>query len=756
MNKVKISYQAFDQFILRTPLLPFQFYQKLTSGNNVEDQGLEEAFSDPLIREAIFLASPTLYFELEKWVKGELESKKEQRVKLSLLKYLSRMSSRCTPFGLFAGCTLGNFSNNTQLDIGSPKNHQRFTRPDMNYLVALSQDLAKKEHIKTQLIYFPNSSLYVVGEQLRYIEYFYVESRRQHQIVEIDNTPYLQKIIQAATDGATLPDLAKQLIDDTISLEEAYGFLDELLESQVLTSNLEPSVSGPPFVDQMLNILQPLQDCEKEVAFLQEITKQFKALDEKLGNDPKTYLSLSSFLKTQPTAFELKYLFQTDLEPNGKNCILSKDHLTQIKKALVLFNSITPPAKDNNLTRFKEAFNERYEEREMPLSHVLDVETGIGYPQNSGDGDINPLIDDLFIPASQNTFKEQEVKLNSVHRILFEKLVAANQAKEKVIILKESDFSEFSQNWDDLPDTLASMVELVKEGGQTKIRISGCGGSSAANILGRFCHKESSITPLTKNIIAKEKELEPNKIIAEIVHLPEARVGNILMRPNFREYEIPYLAQSILPSNKKLPLEDLYISIKNSRIYLRSKKHNKEVLPHLTNAHNYSANALPIYHFLSDLQTQGLRGGVGFNFGPLESMFDFLPRVEYGNLILHEAKWRILKDNIKKLMPLKNEKEKLMKSLKQFQQHKGIPQYVLLADGDNELLINLNNYSSVLMLLETVKNRNEFILKEFLHHDDGVVRSKKGHYTNQVIVSFFNEKKMNLISQLNQELHATA
>ena len=315
----------------------------------------------------------------------------------------------------------------------------------------------------------------------------------------------------------------------------------------------------------------------------------------------------------------------------------------------------------------------------MPLSHVLDVETGIGYPQNSGDGDINPLIDDLFIPGSQNTFKEREVKLNSVHRIIFEKLVAANQAKEQIIQLKESDFNEFSQNWDDLPDTLASMVELVKEGGQTKIQISGCGGSSAANILGRFCHKESPITPFTKNIIAKEKELEPNKIIAEIVHLPEARVGNILMRPNFREYEIPYLAQSILPSNKKLPLEDLYISIKNSRIYLRSKKHNKEVLPHLTNAHNYSANALPIYHFLSDLQTQGLRGGVGFNFGPLESMFDFLPRVAYGNLILHEAKWRILKDNIKKLMPLKNEKEKLMKSLKQFQRHKGIPQYVLLA-----------------------------------------------------------------------------
>ena len=744
-------FAAFDQYVLRTPLLPFTFYRKLTSGNKISSTALKKVLSDVVIKEAIFLASPTLYFELEKWIKGELEQKKETKVQLSLLKYLSRMSSRCTPFGLFAGCTLGSFSENTQIKLKNTSKHKRFTRPDMNYLVALSQDLAKKEHIKKQLTYTPNSSLYSIGEQLRYIEYFYVDSRRQHHIVEVDSSSYLIKVLKAAKNGATIHELANQLIDETISEDESLSFLDELLESQVLTSNLEPSVSGPPFVEQMLNVLNTLHDCESEIKLLNEISSRLEKLDRKLGNQPKDYLRLSTYLKEQETGFELKYLFQTDLEPQTISNTVERKYLSQIKKALVLFNKITSISGESNLTRFRDAFYERYEEREMPLSFVMDVETGIGYLQEVGSGDVNPLIDDLLIPPSENTFEEQNVKLNKVHRILLKKVLEAKKNKDHVIVLETDDFEGLPQNWGDLPDTLSTMIELVKENGEVKIRISGCGGPSAANLLGRFCHQESELTPFTQSIIAKEKAMESDKILAEIVHLPEARVGNILMRPNFREFEIPYLAKSILSEEKKLPIDDLYISVKNRRIHLRSKKYNKEVLPKLTNAHNFSANSLPIYHFLADLQAQGFRRWVGFSFGSLDAMFDFLPRVEYENLILHEARWRIKESEFKMFLSPKIHQEEMMKNLGRLRESKNIPQFVLLVDGDNELLINLENYTSVLMLLETVKNRKEFIIKEFLHHQEGIVLSEDGYHTNQMVFAFFNKDKLDRVSLSNKE-----
>ncbi|MEL6976511.1 MAG: lantibiotic dehydratase family protein, partial [Bacteroidota bacterium] len=655
MKNQPFPYKAFNQFILRVPILPLTFFFDLTSGDEVSENSLQNAFQDPVIQEAVFLASPTLFFELQKWMEGDLDSKKAQRMVTSLLKYLSRMSSRCTPFGLFAGCATGNFSETTDLVIEASTEHRRFTRPDMNYLVALSQDFAKKEHIKSQLTYFPNSSLYSIGGQLRYIEYFYVESRRQHHIVEIDHSPYLEKVLQLASKGASLKVLANQLIDESITSEEAYGFLDELLESQVLTSNLEPSVSGPPFVEQMLAVLSSLQACEAEISFLEEIAKRFKVLDEGLGNPTKAYLDLSEFIKKESTGFELKFLFQTDLELRVQGLTLDRELLSQIERALQLFNSITPPTENNNLKRFKEAFQARYEEREMPLSLVLDVETGIGYIQDIGSGDVNPLVDDLIIPPKENTFNQREVKLNKFHQLLFNKLTAANAKGQQIIRLEQSDIKDFETNSEDLPDTMSAMIELIQYEGRTKIRMSGCGGSSAANLLGRFCHEQSGITPFAKTIIAAERDMEPDKILAEIVHLPEARVGNILMRPSFREFEIPYLANSVIESEWKLSLDDLFISVRNNRIFLRSHKHNKEVLPRLSNAHNYSANALPIYHFLADMQTQDLRGGINFNFGPLDSFFDFLPRVEYDDLILQEAKWRIRKKEFEKWVAVRKE-----------------------------------------------------------------------------------------------------
>ena len=682
MSRSSFPYAAFDEFVLRAPILPLQFFVELTSGDEVSEKSLQNAFQNPVIEEAVFLASPTLFFELQKWINGDLDSKKATRVTISLLKYLSRMSSRCTPFGLFAGCATGNFSETTDLVIGASTEHRRFTRPDMNYLVALSQDFAKKEHIKSQLTYFPNSSLYSIGDQLRYIEYFYVDSRRQHHIVEIDHSPYLEKVLQLASQGASLKALAEQLMDETITVEEAYGFLDELLESQVLTSNLEPSVSGPPFVEQMLAVLSSLQACEAEISFLEEIAKRFKVLDEGLGNPTKAYLDLSEFIKKESTGFELKFLFQTDLELSGQALTLDRELLSQIQRALQLFNSITPPTENNNLKRFKEAFRARYEEREMPLSLVLDVETGIGYIQDIGSGDVNPLVDDLIIPPEENIFNPKEVKLNKFHQLLFDKVTAANAKGLQVIHLHKSDVKDFETNWDDIPDTLSTMTELIQMNGQTKISLSGCGGSSAANLLGRFCHEESGITPFAKSIVTKESSMEPDTILAEIVHLPEARVGNILMRPSFREFEIPYLANSVLQTEKKLTLDDLHISIQNNRVFLRSKKYNKEVLPRLSNAHNYSANALPIYHFLADLQTQDLRGGIFFNFGPLDGFYDFLPRVEYDDLILHKAKWRIRKKEFEKWVAIRNDKAALQKKIKGIMEERRLPQYVLLVDGD--------------------------------------------------------------------------
>jgi len=171
MNQ-KNPFNNFSGYVLRTPILPFTFYKLLTEGKEINDSTYRKVCKEKVVKEALFLASPSLYEETQKWLSNELDDPiRVEKLKFSLLKYLSRMSSRCTPFGLFAGCSVGQFDDNNNIELAGDQEHQRHTRPDMNYLVALSQDLVKKSEIRNSLLFFPNSSLYRVGNQFKYIEY---------------------------------------------------------------------------------------------------------------------------------------------------------------------------------------------------------------------------------------------------------------------------------------------------------------------------------------------------------------------------------------------------------------------------------------------------------------------------------------------------------------------------------------------------------------------------------------------------------
>src|SRR5439155_17414597 len=130
---------------------------------------------------------------------------------------------------------------------------------------------------------------------------------------------------------------------------------------------------------------------------------------------------------------------------------------------------------------------------------------------------------------------------------------------------------------------------------------------------------------LVQEITNTEQEHNPDIVFAEIVHLPESRVGNILLHPSFREYEIPFLARSSVDGHHQIPLQDLFVSIKDNKVLLRSASLNKQVIPRLSSAHNYSRNALPVYQFLCDLQLQGHKAGLGFYWGSLEGFYSQLP-----------------------------------------------------------------------------------------------------------------------------------
>ena len=730
-------YQFFDEYAVRSPLFSLKDFIEKTDRDEIPDEVLREISADPVFQEAVYLASPYLHGEILKWLnsEGKLSSRQHEKLKNTVLKYYSRMSTRCTPFGLFSGVGLGTFNTDISTSISNNQqpttnNQIRDTKLDMHFLVALSETLAKIPEIKSQLLFYPNTSIYRVGSRIRYVEYTYAEGKREYVISLAPNSQELHQLLKFTQKGKTIAQITETLINDEITEEDAAGFIEELIENQVLVSELEPNVSGADFLDAIIAIVQRF-GTGNYTDILVCIQKKLEQLDLKIGNSVSLYAEAEELMKFFNINYEQKFLFQTDVYFNN-TFQLPVTWKKELKMAMTFVNRISLFNKDTVFETFKKAFYERFETEEVPLTYVLDTEIGIGYKQNIHTKGLHPYVEDIILPGKVMK-PEWNLRLNPVQIILHKKIQDNLLDRTFSIELSEEDFKDFEEYWEDLPDTLSFMTEIVSENGQEKLFFNGGGGSSAGDLLARFCSEKSEIRNFVKTIADKEKALNPDVISAEIVHLPEARIGNVIRRPLLREYEIPYLAQSALPQEKQIPVEDLYISIKNDRIMLRSKRLNKEVKPYLTNAHNYAADSLPVYHFLCDLYSQHKRSGLSFYWGDLKKIYRFLPRIEYKNIILSKAQWKIKEDEVHSLFTVMDNKNEFLSDLKTWRNKRQMPKWIQWAQSDNTLVLNLENYTCAKLFMTIVQRRKSIRVEEFLYHE-------KEDFARQFVFSLYKDQ----------------
>ena len=733
MPDYKIKY--FSEYVLRTPLFPLSVYFKIIE--NYSSEKSAAFYKNPVVKEALNLASPDLKKQLDKWdlETSSLSNEKKESLELTFLKYAARMSSRCTPFGLFAGCSIGKLDSETNITIASLDKHKRFTQFDMQYWVAMLQDIAKSDKARLHLKYFPNSSIYEIGDFYRFIEYKYVNAKREHQISALRKSYVLEELVLQAKSGITISEMISFLADDDSEKDQAKAFIDKLIDFQFLISELDAVVSGNDEWKRITDIFTSIPFFDKETELFKGLNKKLSDLDLTLSPTEECYKEIKQTIKEIGTGYEEKYLFQTDLNITTLKNNLNKKVPQKVLRAIQFLNGFQRNKEIKNHENFKKAFIQRYESKELPLNIVLDTETGIGYLQNHEMNDTHEILENFSFKPKQ--VKEKSQIWTSVDLILQKKLHHCIFKGEKNITLSEKDFPDFDVNFTNAPVTFSAMIELFND---EQIALTATGNVSAAKLLGRFCTGNSEIYNLTKEIIKKEDEYHPNKILAEIVHIPEARTGNILKRPVLRKHEISYLCKPGVAQEDNLDLEDLYISVKSNRIILRSKKYNKEIIPCLSNAHNFSSgSSLPIYHFLCDLHLQDTKPVPSFYWGVLESQYDFFPRVIYNKVILSKAKWRVKKVEIRPFYSL-DQMRKTEEFLK-WRSERNIPRFVNWVNSDNTLLFDFESSICIELFLKSLKQKEEFFLEEFLFTEKSVVKNSVGDYfSNQIILSYYKEK----------------
>lgn len=721
-----------DKIILRTPLFPFK-----------------RANDSELFEEAIYIASPVLYKEYKKFIANSLNPKKEvEKVKQSVYKYKSRAQYRCTPFGIFAGLNIGKWGDKNQVELNSNIKNilNRKVKLDMNVLCTLVSELVKLSCIKPYLKFYPNSSIYSYGDSYRYVEYQFINNFRSHKISKVDSSHYLKNILDKCSNGYKYQQICDLLVSSGIDIRSAQNFIDEVIEAQLLVHELEPRLTGKDYFDFVLANLKEIYSSNQNyelqliLQYLDEIRTLIKKSEDcNKVNRIEIYKAIFEKIKVILKDKNETNLLQIDLYKKTEKNSVQESIKHQLENTVKFLNKISPPTTNSNLERFTKRFSERYEEQEVSLLHALDNETGIGYPISDDNG-INSLVDDLHLQKNNN---EQSIKWDSLQASLLKLIIQGIKEEKKIIQVTENDFKGIDFSKEIIPSSFSIMFKVLNAE-TNKLSVSGIGGSSAINLLGRFSEGNKEIKDLLLEISQYEESQMPGKIFAEIVHLPESRTGNILSRANIRQYEIPYLAMSSVDIDFQVRPADLVLKIQNNNIILLDKRLNKEVIPRLGNAHNYN-NGLPIYHFLCDLQNQYFsKSYIGFNWGALSEHFNYLPRIEYQNTVVSPAKWQLNKDD---LLPFKNKTASLEENQKLFFKLKDnlqLPRYFIIADGDNELLIDCDDTTAVSVFLSTIKKRDDITLEEYLFDDvSSLVKDTDGnYYTNECIALVLNDSKI--------------
>ncbi len=714
-----------NKLILRTPRLPFNL--------DFDLKDILSFFNTKLAKEALYLASPSLLERYEDFAAGKItDQKKISRLYSALTKYYLRMHTRSTPFGLFSGVGVVDWKQE-ETEVVLDEQINRHTRLDMDYLCNLATYIERIPIIKKSLRYHPNSSLYKFHESLRYVEYKREDNKRTHQISEINSSEYILSIIEEARKGCTILELVKvlQKIDDEIESEEAAFFIEALIDEQVLCSELEPTITGEEILPRILKIIENITLAEDSPPSaikktLNLIHEKLKFLDSNKMNSIKDYQAIEELLKTIGIDYAQGRIFQTDMSLNIKNGHIDSTMQKDIWHGLELLNKITKKHENKSLTQFKKRFNERYENNEVPLMELMDTENGIGYgfPLIQDD---NYLSQDLLIPDSDDG--TIEVKWNDIDDWLVNLLLKAQKEDAEEIVISKKDFPSRLSDWQNMPPSFSVMFKLVE---QDKILIESVGNSSAVNFLGRFAQCSTSINEIVNDIATHEQNNNKNVILAEIVHLPQDRIGNILQRPIFRAYEIPYLAKSSVPAKYQIRLDDLFVSIVGNRIVLKSKKFDHEIIPRLGTAHNYNLRTQPIYRFLCDLQFQNFRQILYFDWGVLGGTVKMFPRVRVGKVILAPRTWIFKQIDFKHLTQLRNEDVKI--KFNDFRKKYKLPVLFSFTEFDNELLVDANNLLAINAFLHAIKNKLSITLREFLYdHTSKVTNMLDQDYCNQFI-----------------------
>lgn len=729
----KVSYAAYPDFVLRVPGLPADMLSSIPEKRSELDAFIRDQWGNPLIKNAIMLASPDLASGIEDLIGRKMPFTPD--VAHSFLNYFTRFCSRPTPFGLFAGVAAGRINGepNLRLELLPSEQGLLSCRLDMEYLLAQVQSISRLRDYRENQVYTPSTSIYRVGNQYRYISTSISKSGgKKYRIESFDDHPVIEPLLQFCVEGKRYKELISFFTKEKYSEKEAEDFVNELIDMQVLVNRLEPVLTGMEYGRYLLGQLDVIERNGKNGHHSETLIEQIRILKNPMV--PSEYdskrLLIQKLADQSRVPYNASKLIQGDFLRSAKSMMLPERISNKIILGIRIMKAMSERDHFDSLRDFKAHFTRRFSNRKVPLLQVMDQEFGIGLkgPLAQQNSDSSGLLDDLANYGSPGK------KENRKEDAIMPKREYGNDSSSAFQSLNADDIRKLKIHQGKWPKQMYAICSLFGDPDNPEIYIQSAAKGNPVYLLGRFGFlPDKGLESMIRSCIKDEIAENTDDIYADIIHLPESRTGNILQRPTCYPYEIPFLAQSILPREKQIRLNDILVSVENDKVILTSSLNGKKIIPRLSNAHNYAHAQLAVYEFLVKCGKQS-----GSDVFSLPEDFKigmgFTPGLRFGNLIFRLPQWKLHLSDLKGDMP--EDREEVYSNLKRWVQKNKMPDQVILKEGDRHLYVNWQNQNLVECCWDMLKKRSIAHFELFPYTSGSPVTENGFSLANQIVLCF--------------------
>jgi len=715
-------YFAAPFFMVRTPVLSFDNFFLLRDSKNINETILSLYEKNSTIQESIAIASPTLHNILK-------TGKKEKAQLSSMLKYLLRMSTRSTPFGLFAFVSLGSWNESTNMEINL-RDVKKRARPDMQWLFNLIDRITAQPDLFPELYVRKNPLIFKVGDRVFLNHVRNNEEEKEKKTCSIKSNYLIDTIFELVETKIRIEELENKIIEEhpSLSREKIPGVIKTLLAQGFLLYDLLPSLLSETPFEEFVHKLTTMSSFDS--TSIKDISYDIQKYNQtSLGSGEKLLDAIQENMKNLTTS---SYYLQVDSSLKSHQLHLNKKIAEDLQEVAEILWKLTPESESPLQSYFNKFLDKYGTERLIPIKELINEESGLGIPEQYK----NPF----------QAIQKKDSKKNKWQRWLKNEWINCLNERKKEIILSEEIVKKVTEksNQEKAPLSFDLFFELIADSskhidqGNYYLQITNSityGGSTFGRFVDILGDKAKENL---KNLFDGEEALQKNCLFAESSYLPfSPRSANVAIHPNLRQYFIDLSSSD--HAKGSIQLEDIYVGATSNRLYLFSKKENKELIIKVGNVLNPSV-APAILQLLRAISMAEYNHLNSFLWSDFENV-PFLPRLTLKKTILSAAQWKI---TLERLGATKNDApEAIVSKFKSWAAKWYLPSLVFMTVVDNRILLDWNHPSHLDEIVTRLKKDEEVILVEKIENENGVwVKDEidEKHFS-EFVVSFVKNKQ---------------